>query len=79
MEKQIKWVADNEDTPTSDYKPEIEKDTIVLGSQECVGDRGSRSNPAWATVRAAHQNPHNNRIPPGGRAHKLTYAQAVAE
>ena len=50
-----------------------------VDSQECVGDRGSRSNSSWAIVRAANKNPRKNRIPPGGHARKFTYAQVVAE
>jgi len=77
MQRRFEMENDVEvDEPT---KNKISKMSRVVDSQECVGDRGSRSNPAWATVRAAHQNPRNNRIPPGGRAHKPTYAQAVAE
>ena len=43
-----------------------------VDSQECVGDRGSRSISSWADMRAAHKDPR-------GRTRKLTYAQAVAE
>ena len=68
------------DEPTKNIRSKM---SSVVDSQECVGDRGydreHRHNPSCANMRAAHKNPRNNRIPPGGRAHKLRYAQAVAE
>ena len=41
-------------------------------SQECVGDRGKRSNSEWAVVRAAHKNVR-------GQQRRPTYAEVVAE